>query len=791
MNPTSDLLSLTSDIFTIQWQDPACCFPIHISDNFVSALPLNGQQIQDFTELLPNADIVKTRQTLLTSTDAEIIEIPIYHLLQQGRERQYLREEIIRKPGMPFTSIFIDVTELVSQREMAKHNKERLELVLQGTRLGMWDWNPQTNDVVFDDRWADMLGLNLADMSQTLADWQDRVHPEDIEACFADIQDHIEGRTEFYENLHRMMHKDGQWRYILDRGKVVERDHDNQPIRFTGTHTDVTSLKQAELKATNALQARNRFFANMSHELRTPLHGILNLAEFALVESDLAEKDKVLTTILSSTQILSNIVNDILDFSKIEAGKLEIEEVEFEPRNLIHTIIEPLQHLANNKGIDLNCEFNGSLAGVLKGDPIRLSQIINNLCANAIKFTEDGSVTLQVTAMTSENKQQQVQFDVIDTGIGISAEAQPNLFKAFHQADASTSRKYGGTGLGLSICVKLCELMGGQLSFTSELGTGSTFSYCQSFSVSARNKVKQTDDLLVNLQQAAVLVAEDNLVNQTIIDKMLARHNANLTIVENGQACVDYFCNHSVDLIFMDVQMPIKDGIQATRDIRAMATGRKVPIVAMTANTMKEDIEHYLEIGMNGYITKPFSKTKLNSLLNVFNPTTFSQNFERLSVFISDPNKSNSAKLTTISQTLKTLIPNANRVSLWLFNEHYDQINCLSCLDESEQISTGLVLKATDFPDYFTFILSSQILDASDARQHPVTTCFNSSYFEPLNIHSLLDYIFYMNDVPLGVICCESVGKQVDWTIEDQQNLIKIADVTTLFFATSIDKSAI
>ncbi|TMP55923.1 response regulator [Pseudoalteromonas sp. S1612] len=543
-------------------------------------------------------------------------------------------------------------------------------------------------------------------------------------------------------------------------------------------------LEKLKEEADTANNTKSKFLANMTHELRTPLHGILNLAEFAISEGTTEEKDNTLKSILKSAHYLSNIVNDILDFSKIEAGKLEIEHINFNLNDVISDVIKPQLQQASAKGIKLIKSVDPKIAESLKGDPLRVSQILNNLCSNAIKFTKTGQVELKVSIKSSTLQTQLLKFEVIDTGLGINETVQEHLFKEFHQADSSTSREYGGTGLGLSICARLSELMQGQLSFTSKIGKGSTFTYEQNFELALLPSVAKQGSDITNLKGCTLLIAEDNKINQLIIVKMLKAHNANLIIAEDGKECVKYFKEHSVDLIFMDIQMPEMDGIKATQAIRALPAGKTVPIIAMTANTLKQDIEHYLGIGMDGYLTKPFDKAKLNSLLNVYNPKNL--NLKNLAVKISDPNVSSNRKLKQICKELKALIPNANRVSLWLFNKDYSALNCLACLDENDVVSNGTVLYTENSPAYFNYILTNQVLDASDARNNDVTKPFSHSYFEPLNIYSLLDYIYILDSKPLGVICCESVGSKVTWSHADKESLIKVADVTNLFLSKQI-----
>ncbi|CAM2817338.1 response regulator [Pseudoalteromonas distincta] len=546
-------------------------------------------------------------------------------------------------------------------------------------------------------------------------------------------------------------------------------------------------LEELKKEADTANTLKGRFLANMSHELRTPLHGILNLAELGLTETSNIEKDKALKSILTSADMLSNIVNDILDFSKIEAGKLNIENIDFSLTETINNVIAPLIKQASNKNIIFISSIDKKIATALKGDPVRIAQILNNLCSNAIKFTTQGRVELNVTVQSCSLNTQHIVFEVIDTGIGISKAAQRKLFQEFHQADSSTSRKYGGTGLGLSICTKLSELMNGKINFSSKEAEGSIFTYQQSFETSVVGGLVKQEKEITDLQGCTILIAEDNQVNQLVISKMLQVHNVRVVLTKNGKECVNYFNAHSVDLVFMDIQMPVMDGVQATKIIRSQQNGKLTPIIAMTANTMKEDIEHYLDIGMDGYLTKPFNKEYLNSLLNVYNPKN--TNLTNLAAKISNPNITSEDKLKQICTELKKLIPHANRVSLWLFNHDFTAINSLICLDENDKIINGSVLKTEDFPAYFNYILDNKVLDASDARNHEITKDFTKVYFEPSNIYSLLDYIYFINNKPLGVICCERVSSKVSWSHADKQSLIKIADVTTLFLSKQLKSS--
>jgi signal transduction histidine kinase/ActR/RegA family two-component response regulator len=391
--------------------------------------------------------------------------------------------------------------------------------------------------------------------------------------------------------------------------------------------TRARELESARAAAEAANRAKSNFLANMSHEVRTPMHGILGMAQLAMTAETLNESREYVTTLHHAAGSLLQILNDILDFSKIEAGKLVLEKIAFSVHRVVDDVRTIMLPQAGSKGLALLCRVDEAVPDLLVGDPARLRQILLNLMGNATKFTECGSVELEVTRAESADKaegQVTLRFRLRDTGIGISEEQQKLIFQAFSQADASVSRKFGGTGLGLAICVQLLRLMDGDISVESTPGAGSVFKFTCTFGTRSEPVMAAVNAPdIAAIKPMSILLAEDNSINQRLAMKLLAKMGHRVEGVSSGLAAVGAWEEQDFDLILMDNQMPEMDGIDAVKMIRRSeaASGRKrTPIIALTASAMTGDRERFLEAGMDDYLGKPFNAAELETLLQHFAP---------------------------------------------------------------------------------------------------------------------------------------------------------------------------
>jgi PAS domain S-box-containing protein len=552
----------------------------------------------------------------------------------------------VRKPdGSPdyVVAMVEDITERKHSELALENSEKQLRFVLQGSELGFWDWNIEAGKVDRNEQWAALLGYSHGEIQQTSRQWTDFIHPDDRERAWNSINAVLEGRSGMHRLEYRMLHKDGSVRWILDQASVMQRDADGKALRMCGTHTDITARKRNELEleqhrqhlqelvkaqtldlrmakeaAETANVAKSAFLANMSHEIRTPLNAITGMAHILRRNGLNPEQaDKVEKIDVAGNHLLE-IINAVLDLSKIEAGKFTLDDAPVHIEALLGNIASMLGQKAMSKGLRLHME-TVSVPRNLHGDPTRLQQALLNYASNALKFTETGHITLRVKQESETDATVTLRFEVEDSGIGIAPAVLRKLFGAFEQADSSTTRKYGGTGLGLAITRKIAEVMGGTADVTSTEGKGSTFWFTAvlrkaEHSVEEAAKVGgESAEQAIQREHAGkrILVAEDEPINREIAQMLLEDVGLKVDLAGDGGEAVEMASSGSYAMILMDMQMPVLDGLDATRQIRQLPDCTRMPILAMTANAFAEDRKHCCEAGMDDFITKPTDPDQL------------------------------------------------------------------------------------------------------------------------------------------------------------------------------------
>ena len=542
---------------------------------------------------------------------------------------------------------------------------KKVDMALETAGFGIGELHYSKKNLVVDDFLKSLLGLEHIERELTLSDLKTAILPED----FAELNDRYsraikEGKA-IVDAQFRVVKGDGVIRFIQSRG-VIEYTNEGKRNSLIGLFWDITKDKEFENilietknKAEEATKMKSAFLASMSHEIRTPMNGVLGMLDLLLDTSLDSEQKKLIETMKVCSDNLLTVVNDVLDFSKIEAGKIEIEKRKFDLIQMMQNLFSFFKVTANKKNIELNLKLDKSLPRYIEMDEVRIKQVLSNLLSNAIKFTSKGHIDILVYSNQPEmdfNSQEtingSISFIVKDTGIGIPREKIPKLFNSFSQVDSSTTRKFGGTGLGLAIAKSLVENMGGEIKVTSKENKGTTFKFnilCPFFK-DMGNQTENVKKLVASRKDIKILVAEDNAINQSLIIALFKKIGFHIDLAGNGDMAYNMVKEKEYDIVFMDLQMPIMDGVSATKKIMAEdSLANKPLVVALTANVFEEDKNRCLSAGMSDFLSKPVSRIAIQKILSRYFPDYNSSSQE---VELTMEEKTNEYKLINVSQIL-------------------------------------------------------------------------------------------------------------------------------------------
>ncbi len=569
------------------------------------------------------------------------VNTPIVIITSQGSERIAVElmkagaSDYIVKDQINETSIGKIITTIlrasIAEREKEKAvqalkiSEAKLAEAQRIAKIGSWEIDVCSSAVYWSDQTYLIFEQTKDAFFPTLHNYAQFLDPAEFASCRSELNRAFQGGN---INIDLTIYVPSGTKSINVQGYAVQNDK-NTDLKVFGTIQDITERKRAELEllnarklAENSLNVKELFLANMSHEIRTPMNAVIGFTQL-LYETPLTNEQKgFVDAIRFSGDNLLVIINDILDLSKIQSGKMKFEKIEFDLIRLLKSVNTTLTSKAELKGLRLNLDLGPGVPSFVIGDPVRLNQILTNLINNAVKFTERGYVALQVSLKKEHDDSVCIEFNVKDTGIGIPTDKQEHIFESFVQGSNETSRKYGGTGLGLTIVKNLIELQGGSITLSSSPGVGSTFTVALTFEKSSNDNihVKEEVDLLrmeslQDLENANILVVEDNHVNQLLVKRVLDKTGCHVDIVSNGLESIESIKTGKYDLVLMDLQMPEMDGYAATTYIRTNLPAPlcDIPIIAMTAHALTSEIDRCIAIGMNDYISKPFKQEVLFS----------------------------------------------------------------------------------------------------------------------------------------------------------------------------------
>ena len=530
---------------------------------------------------------------------------------QDGTELEVL---ITTSPILDDAGSLIGVANTISDQTEERRTAIKLRLALEASNLGIWVWYPNTGLLVWDEQMLDLYEApqSLRESALYYSFWRSRLHPEDLTFAETSLQNLVAG-TGSYDLTFRIFLDDARIRYV-QASAIVERNYTGDVVRVIGTNLDITREREAVVAAHAASQAKSDFLSNVSHEIRTPMNAIIGMTHLTRLTELTPDQSRYLNRIESSSTHLLGLLNDLLDFSKIEAGKLTLEKIEFELEQVLESVANVVVARAEAKGLELVFYVDQKVPSNLWGDPLRFGQILINYVNNAIKFTEQGEVTIRILVEQLDTEGVTLKVSVKDTGIGISQENQARLFDSFQQADASTTRRFGGTGLGLAICKQLAELMGGTVGVLSELGVGSEFWLTARFSpLSQTKRVLLLDGHLRG--RRALVIDDSESARESLCEtlQMMGLRAQTAGSGREGLACVSAAQQNldPFDLVFIDWKMPELDGFATADQIEALGLSTRPKLFLVTAYGLEVVQKQGVSAAFDGLVHKPVQASNL------------------------------------------------------------------------------------------------------------------------------------------------------------------------------------
>ncbi|BBP45030.1 hypothetical protein THMIRHAS_04030 [Thiosulfatimonas sediminis] len=630
------LLSLfdKGDAVLFKWRNDAEWSIASVSSNVEALLGYSVEQLLEqkivYRDLIHPKDLEEVNLELSSALEADedyFRHEPYRIITADGQEKWILDYTVTQKDENGRVTHFIgylsDFTKQKNYEFSLRMQALKLQLASKSAEMGVWTWDLIENTLEWNDNMYKIYGLERGEADNHYSMWSNALLDEDRPRSEARINQAV-AEDGLFDDIFRIRRPDGSIRYIKASG-MCEIDDEGRKVAMVGTNIDVTqaetfkqSLFEAKEEAEQANRAKSDFLANMSHEIRTPLNGVIGLTDLTL-KTELNEQQRLyLEQSMSSSKSLLNVINDILDYSKIEAGKLELESIPFLLENSVRNSVFLFSKQAEEKGIEMHVNMDSRLMTTLKGDPLRLQQILNNLIANAIKFTERGDITVKIELISQDEQHLSLQFCVSDTGIGIDEKKMASLFDAFTQSDTSDSRRYGGTGLGLSICKHLTELMNGEIWAKSIKGEGSSFCFSVMFE---KSEIQLAESLKIeNIRNKRFLVVDDNEIELKLLCDIFDSWKVDYKACQSGKDGLQAALAEHFDYIILDWKMPDVDGLRVIHQLHQQKPTDQVNIIMVTAYMKEELIKNAQAIGetIPVILEKPVLASNLFQALGVY-----------------------------------------------------------------------------------------------------------------------------------------------------------------------------